>query len=306
MPKVSVVIPTYNQGKYIPKTIESVLNQTYKDFETIVVIDGSTDDTREQIKKYEPKIKIIEQERSERAVARNTGIKHTCGKYIAFVDSDDIWKSDKLQRQVEVLDTYPEDVLVYSASQRIDSEGNEIKSARRQKQGYSGNVFEKLLLRNFVVSATPMVRREYLEKTSGFETKYVPYEDWELWLRLSTLGNFHFIDSPLAYYRIHPAQSVRLVTAEKIENVTSLVLDDSFRLKEIPQTVRRHSLGLANMRFCYWYLLANQEEKAKEKAKKALELYPKFLIDPRWYGLRLVSEFPWLVGKSIFNLREYH
>lgn len=306
MPKVSVIIPSYNQGKFITATIDSILNQTFKDFEIIVVVDGSTDDTKLQLEKYKNKIKIIELERSERAVARNTGVKNSSGEYIAFVDSDDIWKPKKLETQIPALDENKKTVLVYCASERINEHGNKIKTAKRQTQGYSGNVYEKLLLRNFVVSATPVLKRCALEQTDGFITKYIPYEDWELWIRLSTTGNFKFIDTPLASYRIHLMQTVKLVTAEKIEEVTNLLLNDSFKLSHIDNKLRNKSLSLANLRYCYWYLLAKKYEIAKEKIHTALKLNPELLFDPRWYGLRFLCTFPVFIGRGLFDLRQYH
>ena len=304
MPKVSVIIPTYNREDYISETIQSVLEQTYKDFEIIVVDDGSSDNTKKNLEKFEKRIKLIIQTNSERAIARNNGVKNSSGEYLAFVDSDDIWIKDKLEKQVKILDNDKKTILVYGQSQRIDKSSNQIKTAKRQKEGYSGNIFEKLLYRNFIVSATPVIRRGTFEKTQGFETRYVPYEDWEFWLRLSLLGKFYFINKPLAFYRIHPEQSVKSAKAEKIEEVTTLLLEDSFKLTEIPEQIKMKSMGLANLRFCYWYLLANDIEKAKDKIKKAFELYPPFLIDPRWYGLSLVCQFPKL--KDIIDLKRFH
>lgn len=306
MPKVSVIIPTYNREEYISDTVQSVLDQSYRDFEIIVIDDGSTDNTAEKLEKYNSKIKLIRQKNSERAVSRNNGIKNSSGKYIAFLDSDDKWVPNKLEKQIKILDNKSQFILVYSACLRMNETSNVIKSAKRQLDGYSGNVFEKLLLRNFIVSPTPIIRRDYFEKTAGFQTKYIPYEDWELWLRFSLLGNFYFIEEPLAYYRIHPQQSVKLTNAKKIEDVTTLLLEDSFKLKNISENLKRRSLGVANLRFCYWYLLANDIKKAKEKIQKACEYYPEFLIDPKWYGLKLACSYPQLVGKGIFDLRQYH
>lgn len=304
MPKVSVIIPTYNREDFICETIQSVLDQTYKDFEIIVVDDGSKDNTKKKLGVFGSKIKLIEQKNSERAVSRNNGVKNSNGEYIAFLDSDDLWLKDKLEKQIEILDNDKNTILTYGQSLRIDEKSKKIKIAKRQLEGFSGEVFEKLLNRNFIVSATPMIRREYFEKTIGFETKYIPYEDWEFWLRFSLLGKFYFINKPLSYYRIHKQQSVKLLAAERIEEVTTLLLENSFNLKNISDKIKRKSLGLANLRFCYWYTLANQTEKAKEKIKKALELYPDFLFDPRWYGLKIVSEFPKL--KNFTKLEEFH
>jgi len=304
MPKASIVIPTYNRGKYISATINSVLSQTFKDFEIIVVDDGSTDDTHKELEQFGAKIKIINQPNSERAVSRNNGVKNSSGEYIAFLDSDDLWAENKLEKQVEALDNKKNTILVYGQSHRINDKGERIKTARRQMKGYNGTVFESLLMRNFVVSATPMIRREYFDKTSGFQTKYIPYEDWEFWLRFSLLGEFYFLPNHLSYYRIHPEQSVKQATAENIERVTNLLLKDSFTLKEILETTKRKSLGLANLRYCYWYLLANQPQVAKEKITKAINLYPQFLFDPRWIGLKFICQFPEL--KNIIGLEQFH
>ncbi len=306
MPKVSVIIPTYNREQFIVETINSVLNQTYKDFEIIVVDDGSTDNTKIKLEQFKSKIKLIEQKNSERAVARNNGTKNSTGQYVAFLDSDDIWIKNKLEKQVEILDSKSEVILTYGQCLRINEDGQKIKTARRQLRGFSGNVYEELLMRNFIVSPTPMIRKDFFEKTAGFQTKYIPYEDWEFWIRFSLLGKFHFINKPLAYYRIHSTQSVKLVQAEKIEQVTSLLLNDSFKLKEGTNGIKNKSLGIANLRFCYWYLLANQFEKAKEKLKIARGINPVVFFNPQWQGLNLLSNFPSLIGKGIFNLEKYH
>lgn len=304
MPKVSVIIPTYNREEFICETIQSVLDQTYKDFEIIVVDDGSTDNTKKKLEIFGSKIKLIEQKNSERAVARNNGVKNSSGNYIAFLDSDDIWVKDKLEKQVDILDSNKDIILVYGQSHRINEKREKIKTAKRQLEGYSGNIFEELLMRNFITSPTPMIRREYFEMTTGFQTKYIPYEDWEFWLRFSLLGKFYFIAKPLSYYRIHPEQSVKLASAKKIEEVTTLLLEDSFNLKNISEKIKRESLGLANLRFCYWYLLANEISTAKEKLDKARETYPMFMTDPRWWGLKIICNMPGL--KGVVRLEQMH
>ena len=306
MPKVSVVIPTYNRESFIEETIESVLNQTFKDFEIIVVDDGSTDNTKEKLKRFGTKIKLIEQKNSERAVSRNNGVKNSNSEYIAFLDSDDIWIKDKLEKQVNILNTRPNVILAYGQCLRINEKSKPIKIAKRQLNGFSGRVYENLLLRNFITSPTPLVRREYFNKTSGFQSQYIPYEDWEYWIRFSLMGDFHFIEEPVAYYRVHKEQSVQNTNAKKIEDVTTSLLEDSFKLDSVSKEVKNKSLGLANLRFCYWYLASSQNDIAKEKLNNAISHYPAFSFDPRWHGLALACNFPQLLGKGIFNLEQYH
>lgn len=304
MPKVSVIIPTYNRDKFISDTIDSVLNQTFKDFEVIVIDDGSTDNTKSVLKKYGTRIRVLEQTNLERAVARNNGVKNSSGKYIAFLDSDDLWMKNKLEKQVEILEQNKDIILTYCSCLRVDEEGKKIKIAKRQLQGFSGNVKEHLLLRNCIVSPTPVLRREYFNKTEGFKSQYIPYEDWEFWIRFSLLGQFYFINEPLACYRIHSEQSVQLVKAEKIEHVTLSLLNNSFKLNGESSELKNKSLGLANLRLCYWYLLAGQYNMAKEKIQEAIMLNPQFIFDPRWHGLKLICRFPKL--KTMFSLENFH
>lgn len=306
MPKVSVIIPTYNRAQYIGETVRSVLQQTYKDYEVVVVDDGSTDDTLKRLDEFEGQIRVVEQPNSERAVARNNGIKNSSGEYVALLDSDDLWFPYKLEKQVKVLDENYRVAMCYGQSLRIDDKSNQIKPARRQLQGFSGSVFEKFLIRNFVVSATPLARRRDIENIEGFQTKYIPYEDWEFWARLSLQGDFHYINEPLASYRIHPQQSVKLASAKKIEEATTAVLENLLTLKDISEDLKNESLGLANLRFSYWYLIAGEVKTAREKLLKAVSLYPKFYLDPRWYGLRAISIFPSLQSMPAFKLKEYH
>ena len=124
MPKVSVIIPAYNCAHYICHAVDSVLAQTFPDFELVVVDDGSTDNTRELLKQYGSQIKYIYQQNKDMTAARNTGINHSSGEYIAFLDSDDIWLANKLERQIVLLDQAPEVGLVYCWHYYIDPAGN--------------------------------------------------------------------------------------------------------------------------------------------------------------------------------------
>lgn len=141
-PTVSVIIPTYNRAHLVGRAIQSVLNQTYKDFELIIVDDGSTDNTEDIIKKYQKKderIKYIRRKKNKGgSVARNTGINAAIGEYIAFLDSDDEWLTEKLERQMKVFKSTSSEVgVVYSGFFRINDRRNEIESIfNPKKRGY--------------------------------------------------------------------------------------------------------------------------------------------------------------------------
>src|SRR4030042_587586 len=122
MPKVSVIITTYNRVHFVCEAIDSVLNQTFKDFEIIVVDDGSTDNTKEALKRYSKNIFYIYQSNKGRSQARNTGLKVAKGDYIAFLDDDDIWVPHKLEKQVAFMDSNPNIGLVHTITEVIDEE----------------------------------------------------------------------------------------------------------------------------------------------------------------------------------------
>lgn len=313
-PKISIVIPSYNRADYVPATLDSILSQSYKDFEIIFIDDGSTDNTEEIVQAYmdrDYRVKYFKQPNSERAVARTYGISLAMGDYVCLVDSDDIWYHNKLEIQLEVMEADPGIIMSYASVNRIDMQGKSISSASRQHEGYTGWVFFELLKRNFIPSVTPMIRKEALKKVKEQNTEFIPYEDWDFWLRLSREGRFFHIVQPLGAYRLHPGQSVQNVNAERIEKVTLAVLEantnlENFDLKEyliksgneldlvsfiqqeFPKIVNE-AYSLANLRFSYWYLVAGNLETAKTKLKLSKKLSETRDYDYRWWGLRTVA-----------------
>ena len=294
MPKISVIIPSYNRKNYIKESIESIRAQSYQDFEIIVVDDGSTDGTLDILKDYGSEIHLIQQKHGERAMARNKGIEESKGDYIAFLDSDDIWLPEKLSLQLEVMESSAQVVCVYGSCLRMDEKSRPLPTAQRQKKGYSGDVFLKLLKRNFVPSPTPLIRRSCFEKSCRFNTKYALYEDWACWLQIAKMGDFHFIPQALASYRVHPKQSVKLASPEVIENSTLSVLEDTFTQFPVKERHKKEALALAYLRSAYWYLVDKQTLKAREALKKALKHDPFFLRKPHWLILGIFARFPFL------------
>jgi len=164
-PTVSVVIPAYNAERYIGETLESVLAQTYRDFEVVVVDDGSTDGTREIVRGYGEPVRLVEQPNSGPAAARNRGVREARGEFIAFIDADDLWLPEKLALQVPLFDD--EEVgLVSCRVQLVDGSGRPHPTYEREK--VSGWAFEKLLEGNFIGTSTVVARREALEGAGLF------------------------------------------------------------------------------------------------------------------------------------------
>jgi glycosyltransferase involved in cell wall biosynthesis len=202
IPVVSVIIPTYNRAHSIGKSIKSILTQSYQNFEIIVVDDRSTDNTEEIVKSFnDPRIKYIKhQHNSGAAVARNTGMENSSGRYIAFLDSDDEWLPQKLTKQVELLQQSKPEVGVVYTGMEIVNELNQVK--RIKIPTHSGSLHSTLLFANVVgTPSTVMVKREYLEQVKGFDPNVFQFaSDADLWVRLSECCEFEVISEALVRY----------------------------------------------------------------------------------------------------------
>ena len=199
--KVSVIIPTYNREATLKRAVESVLNQTYTDFELIIVDDGSTDNTRQLVENIHDDrityyyVKI----NSGAAAARNYGIERAEGEYIAFQDSDDYWHSDKLEKQMKVMESNPDIGFVYHPiSCRIDSDCCVIlppESLPIEKK--QGDIYTQLLYDNMVDCPTLLVKKSCLDTCGYFDTSLKALEDYDLALRLGKKYMAGFVDEPL-------------------------------------------------------------------------------------------------------------
>ncbi len=214
-PLVSVIIPSFNSDKYIKDTINSVLNQSYRNFEIIVVDDGSTDNTVAIVKDMsllESRIKYYTIQHSGRpSVPRNYGIERASGSMIAFLDSDDQWTKEKLSCQVKYLDEDPGISFVYSMSftfgdVNIFSEHFELFPLPFRVARNRGELIKK---GNTIPVSSVLIRKEVLEAEKGFDESpdLKAVEDYDLWLRLGEHYSFRFIPRIHLYYRIHPGQS---------------------------------------------------------------------------------------------------
>lgn len=206
-PTISVIMPTYNRADYLKGSVQSVLDQTFNNFEIIIINNYSTDDTLEVINAFnDDRIKVINFKNDGIiAKSRNQGIMQSIGKYIAFLDDDDLWCSDKLELQIKYLESHPEFDLVYSNALIIDEHGTRKGLLKNSNGGKTGQVFLDLLYNNFVPILTVLMKKEIFE-TNGLlneDPLMRAAEDYEYWLRASLKFNFGYIDKPLALYRIH-------------------------------------------------------------------------------------------------------
>jgi len=188
-PVISVILPTYNCANFLPHSIQSILSQTYDSYEIIVVDDGSTDNTKEVLNPFMQKIKYVSYHWNKGAhVARNIGIRQALGKYIAFIDADDLWLPEKLQTDVDYLETHPDISMTYSKHINIDSNGNKLGEGSRIMLP-SGNIFIQLFSeQNFIITSSVVVRREVFGTTGIFDEQLFNCQDWDMWLRIA----YHF------------------------------------------------------------------------------------------------------------------
>jgi glycosyltransferase involved in cell wall biosynthesis len=204
MPKVSVVIPAYNRADLIGETLDSVLAQTFRDFEIVVVDDGSTDGTPAVLARYtDHNVRVIRQENQGEGAARNTGIGAARGDYIALVDSDDLWVPVKLERQMTVLNQRPNLMWVYSDAFVFDSNtGKRLFSFSERGCQYAGDVARELLLRDFIASPTPVIHRSVFQELGMFNYDHRD-SDWDMWLRIAAKYPVGLVPEALAGYRLH-------------------------------------------------------------------------------------------------------
>jgi glycosyltransferase involved in cell wall biosynthesis len=201
MQLISVVIPVYNGEKTIRQTLESVLNQTFTDFEVIVINDGSQDATLEIVANIaDPRLKVFSYPNAGQAASRNRGLSQARGEFIAFLDADDLWTSDKLEAQLRVLQENPQAAVAYSWSDCIDESGNFLREASHRT--VNGDVYAKLLLTDFLDNGSnPLIRRQAITEVGGFDESLPPAEDWDMWLRLAARYHFVAVPYPQVLYR---------------------------------------------------------------------------------------------------------
>jgi glycosyltransferase involved in cell wall biosynthesis len=199
MARVSVVIPTYNRLSQVEEAIESVLNQTYRDFELWVVDDGSKDGTGEALRGYGDSLKYISQENMGVSAARNLGLRISGGKYIAFLDSDDLWEPKKLEIQVRCMEENPQFPLCYTDEIWI-RKGVRVNPKKKHAK-YSGWIFEKCLPLCIISPSSALMKRSLFEEIRGFDETLPVCEDYDFWLRVTCRYPVLFIDKKLIIKR---------------------------------------------------------------------------------------------------------
>lgn len=234
-PLVSVIIPTYNRGWILKEAVDSVLGQDFKDFELIVVDDGSTDSTRDILETYGQDIIVVRQANRGVSAARNRGVGEASGQLISFLDSDDLWLPRKLSRQVDFFNTNPEAVICQTEEIWIRN-GVRVNPKKRHHK-FSGMIFEPSLALCLVSPSAVMIRRSLFDAVGLFDESLSACEDYDLWLRISCKYPVHLIDTPLIIKRGGHA--------DQLSRAPGL---DKFRIKALKKIMESGQLSEAQYR----------------------------------------------------------
>ena len=292
LPPVSVIIPTYNQARFVAETVESALAQTYPNVEVIVVDDGSTDGTQTVLATYLEKIHYIRQENRGLSGARNTGFLSSHGDYLLFLDSDDLIPPDKLALHVPLLEAEPGFGLVYSAWQQINEDGTRVLGEVRPNK--QGQLLKELLRRSFFFFASAaVVRRECLEKVGLFDESLPWGEDADMWLRMARAGYaFGYLDRPLLQYRIHAHSMTAHVNPQQVQGWTD-VLCKFFADPELPDDVRAleaKAYSVLHYETAGRYYRAGAIDLAQHHLRQAMRTCPS--PEPEWL-------LEWIAGTAL-------
>jgi GT2 family glycosyltransferase len=228
-PLVSVIIAAYNAEQYLAEALDSVAAQTFQNFEVIVVDDGSTDRTADIVAGYS-QVHCLHQPNRGQPAARNAGIRAARGKYIAFLDADDLWLPSKLEKQVNFLMSHADVDWIYSDAIVVDAENRTaICKVGERLTLHEGPILRELLLCSFIASPTPLIKREVFADAVLFDESPNAKigEDWKMWLRIAERHPVAVIREALAVVRIHGQSMTQAVGAQAMYESKRRIIEDS-------------------------------------------------------------------------------
>jgi glycosyltransferase involved in cell wall biosynthesis len=293
--KVSVVIPAYNNALYTVETVKSVLAQTYRDFEVIVVDDGSTDHTREVLEPFGNDITYIHKENGGACSARNLGIRYSDSEFVACLDCDDVWLPEHLERSVGLLEERTDLGFVFGPCYLIDGGGAVIGMTN-----YKFNLVwasRDLIRENYVGAPTVVIRRSCLKQVGLFDEQIFIPADWDLWLRLANEFPIGYIDEPLAKYRMVSNYTLRNI-GQYIEETQYVLAKhlDSFGLDE--QNRGRVTSG-HYLNYAALYRDQGDMTRARAMIMRAIRANPRLWAGYRHLGLSYLGLTFWRLADRI-------
>lgn len=250
LPKVTVIIPCHTREKFVKTTIDSALSQTYPNIEIVVVDDGSTDGTRNILESYGARIKILEHPgriNKGQSAAINLAMRQTDSKYVAILDSDDVWVPEKIERQVEFLEKHPDVGLVYANGIAIDENGKSLYQIMGEEHVETNNPVRTLLECHFTLPSNALVRRTAFNKAGEFDETLRSAQDHDIAIRLSEVTKLAYINEDLYFYRRHSNTQSRRHAIRRWE-LGFRILDKACKRYNYGINVRRKRLAVLNFR----------------------------------------------------------
>jgi len=340
--KISVVIPCYNSSETIDQTLESIYAQTYREFDIVVVNDGSRDDTGRVLAKHRDRIKYVYQDNAGVSAARNTGVRAAEGDWIALCDADDLWASDKLEVVAEVIgrEAFGCDLVFSDFSLMDEGKVSELRGMMSSKSTFGvfrdcgigildmfeshatlisrrgrtqevgvhyGNILRWLILGNVLLPSAVIVKRSAYDSVNGFRPEFRNAEDTEFFLRLAKQCNFLYIDEPLITYRRAPTS---LLATSMLKTMKGGISAVEVNCKEDLETYRNHkslvdtSLARKYAKLGYFHLSEIDNKEAFDAARKALHLRK---AEPLAWKVIFASMLPkWLLrlARTIIEARK--
>ena len=304
MPQVSVIIPTYNCARYLPEAIDSVLAQTYRDCEIIVVDDGSTDDTPDVLARYGEAILVIRQPNQGRGAARNAGIVAASGDYIAFLDADDLWLPQKLERQMALFEARPQIGWVYSDYRLLAESGPDTQTFFDRaglRPPPEGCILPELLSGCITSTITVMARASCFQRVGLFDHSLTRAQDYDMWIRLATQFDAACVDEPLALYRQHSGQVTEQTRPCLIEYHTWRMYRKFMREQypSLSRDSRREAGPRARRRLARYACAVAQAAVAHGDRRAARRWFLRALVAAVSDPLRPQRLTPWFLGQLL-------
>lgn len=246
--KVAVIMPCYNAGKFLARTIDSVLRQSYKNFHLVCGNDGSTDNTAQILESYSGRITAInhpDHGNHGQAATYNLCLKHIDSEYIAFIDSDDVWRADKLEKQVDVLDSQPETGFVYTNGNVIDGDDRILHPLLSNSHREKNEVGDILLDCYIRTPSSVMVRSSIMQAAGEFRVGIIP--DHDMWIRFRELTRFAYLEDRLTSYRVHDRQLSK-TAAERMWREGFGTLTRALNRYPYPAHIKRKRLAVIHYR----------------------------------------------------------
>jgi glycosyltransferase involved in cell wall biosynthesis len=287
MPLVSIIIPVYNRAGMIAHTLRSVLDQSFSDFEIIVVDDGSTDATPQVVDAFP--VRYLRQSNQGASVARNTGIEAARGRYISLLDSDDCLIDGSLESRVAVLEKYPDVGLAYGQILTIDDQGRDLGPYPGQsphsviRTGIEE--LHEILYQNHIPTSAVMVRKSCLDKVGLFNTALRSAEDLELWVRVCTEFRTAYIARPMVKWRVHDNRMTNRLSLAEYESSHRLILDSVFSTPDLASIFQSEHKHLYASHFYFMAEVAYMRREACQIVR---------------YGLRAIRKEPGSILKKSF------